>query len=148
MIIILDITILNNTSYDCRRAGIGMGGPPGFSNVLSSGSSVTIEGNTIGAISPNHNQEAGIFVVGSGSVTAVIGGTGGSNLIHYNELIVMGAFSYPAYINEMALHVIHEGKIDAGKYISKVVSLENMVDEGIKAAEAGEALKVVVDPWL
>ena len=71
-----------------------------------------------------------------------------SNLIHYNELVVMGAFSYPAYVNEMALHVINEGKITASKYITKVVSLENMVNEGIKAAEAGEALKVVINPWL
>jgi L-iditol 2-dehydrogenase len=71
-----------------------------------------------------------------------------SNLIHYNELTVMGAFSYPAYINEMALSVIRDQKITAGKYISKIVSLENIVTEGIKAAEAGEALKVVVNPWL
>lgn len=71
-----------------------------------------------------------------------------SNLIHYNELILLGAFSYPAYINEMALHVIHAGQINAHKYISNVVSLERMVEDGIKAAEAGEALKVVVNPWL
>lgn len=71
-----------------------------------------------------------------------------SNLIHYNELMVMGAFSYPAYINEMALSVIRDQHITASKYISKIVSLENIVTEGIKAAEAGEALKVVVNPWL
>ena len=71
-----------------------------------------------------------------------------SNLIHYNELMIMGAFSYPAYINEMALAVIRDKKITASKYISKIVSLENIVTEGIKAAEAGEALKVVVNPWL
>jgi hypothetical protein len=76
--------IIDNTIYDCRRAGIGMGGPPGSSGALSSGSSVTIEGNTIGAQSPNHHQEAGIFILGSGSVTVVIGSTGASNLIHYN----------------------------------------------------------------
>lgn len=71
-----------------------------------------------------------------------------SNLIHYNELTVMGAFSYPAYINEMALSVIRDQKITASKYISKIVSLENIVTEGIKAAETGEVLKVVVNPWL
>ena len=71
-----------------------------------------------------------------------------SNLIHYNEIMVMGAFSYPAYINEMALHVIHEGKLTADKYITKVIALEDMVEKGIKSARAGEALKVVINPWL
>jgi parallel beta-helix repeat protein len=71
-------TIQDNTIYDCAEAGIGSSG------TLSSGSSVTIEGNTIGALSPNHNQEAGIFIMGSGSVTVVIGSTGASNFIHFN----------------------------------------------------------------
>jgi hypothetical protein len=47
-----------------------------------------------------------------------------------------------------AVRVIHEGKIDAKKYINKVVSLENLVGEDIKIAEAGEALKVVIIPLL
>ena len=71
-----------------------------------------------------------------------------SNIIHYNELLVMGAFSYPAYINEMALHVIHEGKLTADKHITKEISLEDMVEKGIKSAQAGKALKVVINPWL
>ena len=70
-----------------------------------------------------------------------------SNLIHYNELTVMGAFSYPAYINEMALRVIRDGKISAKKYINKVVSLGNIV-AGIRTAETGGALKVLINPWL
>jgi parallel beta-helix repeat protein len=77
-------TVQNNTIYDCTRAGIGMGGTPGSSGALLSGSSLTIEGNTIGALSPNHNQGAGIFVMGSKSVTVVIGSTGAPNLIHLN----------------------------------------------------------------
>lgn len=103
-----------------------------------------------------NTQEQGVESVRKRGKVILFGGvpksqpmaTLNSNLIHYNELVVMGAFSYPAYINEMALHVIHSGKITADKYITKVVSLENMVSEGIKAAEAGEALKVVVDPWM
>jgi L-iditol 2-dehydrogenase len=70
-----------------------------------------------------------------------------SNIIHYNELVVMGAFSYPAIGHEMALKMISEKKINAEKYINKIVSLDNIV-EGITAAEKGEALKAVVDPWL
>lgn len=69
-----------------------------------------------------------------------------SNLIHYNEISVVGAFSYPSTGIEMALRYIQDGKIDARKYITKQVSLENIV-EGIQAASRGEALKVLVRPW-
>ena len=101
-------------------------------------------------------QEQGVEAVRKRGKIILFGGvpksqpmtTLNSNVIHYNELSVIGAFSYPAYINEMAVRVIHEGKITASKYISRVVSLEDMVEKGIKAAQAGEALKVVVNPWL
>jgi L-iditol 2-dehydrogenase len=69
-----------------------------------------------------------------------------TNLIHYNEIRVVGAFSYPAYMHEKALAVIREGKIDASKYFTRSVSLDEIVD-GIRAAEAGEVLKVLVRPW-
>jgi len=69
-----------------------------------------------------------------------------TNLIHYNEIRVVGAFSYPAYMHEKALTVIKAGQIDARKYFTRTVSLDGIV-EGIRAAEAGEALKVLVRPW-
>ena len=69
-----------------------------------------------------------------------------TNLIHYNEIHVVGAFSYPAYMHEKALTVIKAGQIDAKKYFTRTVSLDGIVD-GIRAAEAGEALKVLVRPW-
>jgi len=69
------------------------------------------------------------------------------NLVHYNELRVIGAFSYQATAHQQALQLIADGKISAPKYINKQVSLEQLVD-GIKAAETGEALKAVVRPWL
>jgi len=50
-------------------------------------------------------------------------------------------------MHEAALQVIAEGKIDAGKLISRVVPLEGIV-QAIRSSEAGEVLKVVVDPWL
>jgi L-iditol 2-dehydrogenase len=101
-------------------------------------------------------QEQGVEAVRKRGKVVLFGGvpktnpmtTLNSNIIHYNELTVLGAFSYPAYINEMALRVIRDGYITASKYITKIVALEHLVDEGIKAAEAGEALKVVIDPWL
>ena len=69
-----------------------------------------------------------------------------TNLIHYNEIRLVGAFSYPAYMHQRALTVIKEGKIDAKKYFTKTVSLAE-ITEGIRASEAGEALKVLVKPW-
>ncbi|MGA2501764.1 MAG: alcohol dehydrogenase catalytic domain-containing protein, partial [Tepidisphaeraceae bacterium] len=69
-----------------------------------------------------------------------------TNLIHYNEIRLVGAFSYPAYMHEQALLVINEGKIDSDKYFTRTVSLAE-IPVGIKAAEAGAALKVLVKPW-
>jgi len=70
-----------------------------------------------------------------------------SNLIHYNELCVVGAFSYPAIMHEKALRIIDRGAITAERYITARVGLDGIV-EAIGAAERGEELKVVVKPWL
>ena len=70
-----------------------------------------------------------------------------SNLIHYNELTLIGAFSYPGYIHEQALLTIKNGKITTKKYINEIVPLEG-IENGFKIAESGKALKVLVDPWL
>ncbi|MBN1675509.1 MAG: alcohol dehydrogenase catalytic domain-containing protein [Kiritimatiellae bacterium] len=69
-----------------------------------------------------------------------------SNTIHYNEISVVGAFSYTGPGHEKALRFIHEGKISARKYISGTVPL-GRIAEGIALAEKGEALKVLVTPW-
>jgi L-iditol 2-dehydrogenase len=70
-----------------------------------------------------------------------------SNLIHYNELRIMGSFSYPAACHRQALELVAQGRISARKHIGREVPLSGLV-EGIKAAERGEVLKVVVRPWL
>lgn len=69
-----------------------------------------------------------------------------SNTIHYNELSVVGAFSYPATGLEKAIKFIHEGRISAPKYVTKKVTLDSVV-EGMKYSEQGKALKVVIKPW-
>ncbi len=100
-------------------------------------------------------QEQGVEAVRKRGRVILFGGlpktnpmtTLNSNLIHYNELSVVGAFSYPAYIHEAALETIRLGKISAERYFTKTVSLE-AINEGIRAAETGKALKVLVDPWL
>jgi L-iditol 2-dehydrogenase len=68
-----------------------------------------------------------------------------SNLIHYNELTVAGAFSYPATAHRQALEVIGRGKITPSKYFGLTVSLDDIV-EGFRAAAEGRALKVLVRP--
>jgi Threonine dehydrogenase and related Zn-dependent dehydrogenases len=69
-----------------------------------------------------------------------------SNLIHYNEIIVAGTFSYPAKGLEDAVRMIASGKISPEKYVTSEVNLHN-IPEGIAFSEAGKALKVVVKPW-
>lgn len=70
-----------------------------------------------------------------------------SNLIHYNEITVTGAFSYPATGLSDALSALHSKKIHADLYVNAKVSLENIV-QGMDLAAKGTALKVMVDPWL
>lgn len=69
-----------------------------------------------------------------------------SNLIHYNEITVVGAFSYPATGLYKAVNLIAEGRISAKKYVTKKVKL-NEIPEGIACAEQGKALRVAVKPW-
>ena len=67
------------------------------------------------------------------------------NLIHYGEITVMGAFSYPAYIHQKALATIKAGLIQPSMYFNMIVSLDDIVS-GFTAAAAGKALKVLVKP--
>lgn len=69
-----------------------------------------------------------------------------SNLIHYNEITVLGAFSYPATGLADALECIHTGQIHADRYINAHVSLDDVV-KGMNMVTEGKALKVMIDPW-
>ena len=70
-----------------------------------------------------------------------------SNLIHYNELTVTGAFSYPSCGLKDALDYLNEKKITASKYTNVIVPLEKICD-GIMLSKQGKALKAVVKPWM
>ncbi len=70
-----------------------------------------------------------------------------TNRIHYNELRVIGSFSYPARNHVEALQVIQEGGICADALVSRVIPLEG-IEDAILSSERGEVLKVVVDPWM
>ena len=69
-----------------------------------------------------------------------------SNLIHYNEINLTGAFSYPATGLMDALSALHSGIINADMYINKIVSLEDLV-KGMNMIQRGEALKILIAPW-
>lgn len=113
------------------------------------GVDVTICANPVAA-----TQEQAVEAVRKRGTVVLFGGvpktnpmtTLNSNLIHYNEITVTGAFSYPAEKHREALQLLNEGKITASRYVGKEVGLDGIV-AGIKAAESGEALKVVVKPW-
>lgn len=70
-----------------------------------------------------------------------------SNLIHYNELTVTGAFSYPSCGLRDALSYLNEKKITASKYTNVIVPLDKICD-GIMLSKQGKALKAVVKPWM
>ena len=69
-----------------------------------------------------------------------------SNKIHYNEIMVLGSFSYPSTGIADALRTIHRGDITTEKYLSARIPLKDIV-EGMNMVTRGEALKVLVDPW-
>lgn len=69
-----------------------------------------------------------------------------SNLIHYGEITVTGAFSYPATGLADALEMIAKGAVHPEKYIGATVGLSEIV-QGIDKIKSGQALKVMVDPW-
>ncbi len=68
-----------------------------------------------------------------------------SNLIHYNEISVIGSFSYAAFVHEQALSAIRSGQIQPQKYFNFNVDLDHIVD-GFSAAAEGRVLKPLVFP--
>jgi hypothetical protein len=84
---VVSCSIEDNTIYDCAAGGISVG-QVGTTDDVSNNSSITIKGNTIGDNTnpfDEPNLMAGIYLKGSGTVTAVIGGTGiDANTVCYN----------------------------------------------------------------
>jgi len=68
-----------------------------------------------------------------------------SNIIHYKEISVYGAFASYRRQYEKALELISQGKIEAKKFITHRFSLDEIV-KGIETARSGKALKVVIEP--
>lgn len=68
-----------------------------------------------------------------------------SNTIHYDELEVVGAFSYETRHHLMALEAIRTKTLNPELYFTRTVSLDN-INEGFMSAGTGKALKTLVIP--
>jgi L-iditol 2-dehydrogenase len=68
-----------------------------------------------------------------------------TNLIHYGELVVQGAFSYHPSFHEEALRTLARGVVRAEQFITQTRPL-SAISEAFAIAAAGEALKVMVVP--
>jgi L-iditol 2-dehydrogenase len=67
------------------------------------------------------------------------------NRIHYQEIEVVGAFSYHPSFHELAIQVIHQGLVPAETVITQVLPLQE-IERAFQAAACGEALKVMIVP--
>ncbi|MCJ7520304.1 MAG: zinc-binding dehydrogenase, partial [Anaerolineaceae bacterium] len=67
------------------------------------------------------------------------------NRIHYNEIEVIGSFSYHPTYHALALEALQRGLIQADILITAIYPLDE-VSKGFEAAAGGEALKVLIKP--
>jgi len=65
------------------------------------------------------------------------------NRIHYNEIRVIGTFSYHPSYHALALDAIERGLINSDHVVTHIFPIEE-VDQAFKAAASGEALKVMI----
>jgi L-iditol 2-dehydrogenase len=70
-----------------------------------------------------------------------------SNLIHYNEMYVMGSHGSNLPDVEKAVGLLADRKIQAGKYISRTFPLNQIVN-AFEYHESRKGLKVIVKPQL
>ena len=66
-----------------------------------------------------------------------------TNLIHYNEISVFGAFASNKPDYQKASDLISSRKIDPSKFITEVIPLDD-IEKGIRMVKEGSVLKVVV----
>ena len=66
-----------------------------------------------------------------------------SNVIHYGEIEVIGAFSYHPTMHELALDLLSQGSIPAESLITHKFDL-TQINEAYEAASSGTALKVLI----
>ncbi|HLS40580.1 MAG TPA: zinc-dependent dehydrogenase [Ornithinicoccus sp.] len=98
-------------------------------------------------------QEQAVEMVARGGRISFFGGlpkdkptiTLDSNLVHYRELVIVGANgSSPAH-NKQALAMIADGSVPVGDLITHRLGLDQVL-EGIEIVARGEAIKVTIQP--
>ena len=67
-----------------------------------------------------------------------------ANRIHYDEIRVIGSFSYHPEFHRRALQLLERGQVDPAMIITHTYPLDE-VDQVFRTVAAGEALKVMVD---
>ena len=96
-------------------------------------------------------QRLGVEMVRKGGKVVLFGGlpkanpmtTLDSNLIHYGEIQVIGAFSYHPRFHKMALSLLAGGKLPVESLITHTFEL-GKINEAYDMAASGEALKVII----
>jgi L-iditol 2-dehydrogenase len=68
-----------------------------------------------------------------------------SNIIHYNELRIFGAFSYHPRFHQIALEMLADGQIQVDKIITNTYPIERALD-AFEALKAGKEVKAVITP--
>ncbi len=68
-----------------------------------------------------------------------------SNLVHYRELMIIGANGSSPSHNKRALAMITDGSVPVNDLITHRLSLEQVLD-GIGIVARGEAIKVTIEP--
>lgn len=68
-----------------------------------------------------------------------------TNIIHYDELTVFGAFSYHPRFHQLALEMLARGQIQVDKIISNTYPLDQVVN-AFESALAGNEMKAIITP--
>jgi hypothetical protein len=171
----VNCSIQDSSAYDCKTAGISVGQVGSSSDYVSDGSSITIQGSTIGAVSPLQNLEDGIYIKGSGSVTVTIGGTGAdansiwrngksgmrletitdltidNNFIYSNTdtgilLIDVGESGNPAIVQNNTISLNSKAGINIGGASYLTVGSNNTIANNSTSGIAFNMANCVVDP--
>jgi L-iditol 2-dehydrogenase len=101
-------------------------------------------------VAATHRQA--VAAVRKGGTVVLFGGLPGSapmtaldaNRIHYDEIRVVGSFSYHPEYHRRALALLEGRQVDSDAIVTHTFPLER-VDEAFRTMAAGEALKVMID---
>ncbi|HWR22665.1 MAG TPA: alcohol dehydrogenase catalytic domain-containing protein [Feifaniaceae bacterium] len=136
-----DVLIDNSDAEAATRRVLELTDGRGADSVILALPTVMVQGQALQIV-----RKRGKVVIYGGVPKAGETSQLNSNLIHYNEIELTGAFSYPATGLSDALAALHAGVIHADMYLGPVVSLSDVV-KGMDLIKTGRALKVLIDPW-